>query len=165
MRKVFFLTAFVSVLVLGTISSAIAQKTHSADGTSYKNAVGLGIDFGDGLTMVGVTGKHFFTDNHVGVGEVLFGDHTAKIQAFYQFHSEIEAAPGLRWFAGVGPSLALYRRYSNFSIVPIGGLDYKIPGVPFNFSFDWRPNIVITHGGDFLPARFGLGFRYAFNDN
>jgi hypothetical protein len=41
------------------------------------------------------------------------------------------------------------------------GLDYKINNVPLNFSFDWRPAFVVTHGTSFNAARFGLGFRYA----
>jgi hypothetical protein len=48
-------------------------------------------------------------------------------------------------------------------IRPTGGLDYKINGVPLSFSFDWRPTFFIGENSDFEAARFGLGFRYAFN--
>jgi hypothetical protein len=166
MRKGLLLSGIVVVLALGSVSVVSAQKLRprSAEGTSYRNAIGMGIDFGDGLTLVGVSGKHFFSENNVGVGEILFGDHAAIIQAFYQYHREIEGVESLRWFAGIGPSLALYSHSSDFAIRPIGGIDYKIPAIPLSFSFDWRPTFTVTHGGDVNPARFGLGARYAFNN-
>jgi hypothetical protein len=159
--KRILLFGLIALFVLGGASKVSAQK--SAGGSDYTNALGLGIDFGDGATLVGVSGKHFFSENNVGMAEVLFGNHVTAIHAFYQYHKGFEGAEGLKWFAGVGPSILLYNGGSNFSIVPMAGLDYKITNIPLAFSFDWRPRITVTHGGDFSAARFGLGFRYAFN--
>jgi hypothetical protein len=50
----------------------------------------------------------------------------------------------------------------NFLLRPLAGLDYKINDVPLNFTFDWRPAFVLTHGTDFNAARFGLAVRYCF---
>jgi hypothetical protein len=160
MRKIVFSGLIVMTLLLGA-SELSAQRT--ADGSDYRNAIGLGIDFGDGITLVGPSFKHFFSPNNVGTFEVLFGNHYTIIQGFYQYHKEFDGAEGLRWFAGVGAGAGLQENNSAFLIRPTGGLDYKITGVPLSFSFDWRPTFFIAGDSDFQAARFGLGIRFAFN--
>ena len=150
-------TLIVLSLVAGImISSANAQ-------SNYKTGVGLGLDFGTGTTLVGPSLKHFFTENHVGQFEVLFGSRVTFIQAFYEYHKDFPNAAGLKWYLGAGAGFALYKGGSTFMLKPIGGLDYKINDVPLSVSFDWRPSIFIGDGdSDFEPARFGFGFRYTF---
>lgn len=160
MRKKLF-GALIVVFLLVSVSEVSAQT--AANSSSYRNAIGLGIDFGDGSTLVGPSYKHFFSENNVGKFEVLFGDGISFIQGFYEYHREIEGAAGLRWFAGVGAGAALVENNSAFMLRPEGGLDYKIDGVPLSFSFDWRPTIFIGDDSDFEPARFGLGIRFCFN--
>ncbi len=164
MKKNFLMGLGVVLMSIGAPRS-FAQK--SASGSDYQTAIGLGIDVGDGGTLVGPSIKHFFTENSVGAGELLFGNHTVAVQAFYQYHREFDGAEGLRWFAGGGPSFQFYSyrgfNQADIALVPMGGLDYKIPDVPLSFSFDWRPNLFLTHGSGINAARFGLGFRYAFN--
>jgi len=155
------LSAFIALSLLIGANELSAQS--AASGTDYRNAIGLGIDFGDGPTLVGISGKHFFTENHVGAAEVMFGDNMTVIQALYQYHKEIEGAAGLRWYAGAGPGVELYKGGSSFLLRPLAGLDFKIANAPLAFSFDWRPAIILDKGSDFEPARFGLGFRFAFN--
>jgi len=153
MRKISFLALFFIGLC---INQANAQST-------YKTAAGVTIDFGTGQTMVGPALKHFFQPNHAGQFEVLFGDNYTIIEAFYQYHGQIENAAGLKWFAGIGPGVGLYEGGSNFLIRPLGGLDYKINNVPLNFHFDWRPTMTFFDGdSDFEAARFSLGFRFTF---
>ncbi|RYG50305.1 MAG: hypothetical protein EOO01_11015 [Chitinophagaceae bacterium] len=155
MRKVLILSA----LAIGFILTATVSNAQS----NYKTAVGLGIDFGNGSTLVGPSLKHFFTANDVGQFDVLFGNNYTVIEGFYQYHKPIQNAAGLKWFAGAGIGVGLYDGGSNFLIRPIAGLDYKINDVPLSFSFDWRPTISIGNGdSDFEAGRFGLGFRYAF---
>jgi hypothetical protein len=149
------------------INPAVAQRrTTSGGGSSYTTALGLGIDFGDGSTLVGPSIKHFFTTNNVGKAEVLFGDHTTMLSLYYQYHGPIQNAAGLKWTLGLGGSASFYhfRGYNvtDFAFRPTAGLDYKIPNVPLQFEFDWRPAITVTHGSDFNAARFGFGFRYTF---
>ncbi len=160
MRKSLLAVALVVMLFAGA-SSASAQ---SANGSDYQNAVGLGLDFGNGSTLVGPSFKHFFTENHAGLGELLFGNGFVAIQAYYQYHKEIEGAAGLRWFAGAGPGVLFGNSTSIFKLSPMGGLDFKVSGAPLSFSFDWRPTLFMGEGdSDFEAGRFGLGFRYAFN--
>lgn len=131
--------------------------------SNYTTALGLGIDFGDGQTLVGPSVKHFFTSEHAGLGEVTFGDNVTFLTALYQYHGSFPNAGGLKWFAGGGPSIAFFDNQTEFLLRPTVGLDYKINNVPLAFSFDWRPWIYFGDGGDFEAARFGLGFRYTFN--
>ncbi len=155
MKKLFFLTTAAILLTFGKIS---AQST-------YKTALGLGIDFGEGSTLVGPSLKHFFNANNALQAEILFGDNVTFISPYYQYHSDIKGAAGLKWFVGGGPSIALFEGGSDFYIRPMGGLDYKINGAPIAFSFDWRPAIFLGDDNvdsDFEPARFGLGFRFTF---
>jgi hypothetical protein len=131
--------------------------------SSYQTALGLGIDFGDGATLVGPSVKHFFAPNHAGQAEILFGDRTTFITALYEYNKDFPNAKGLKWYLGIGPSIGLYKGGSSFYIRPVAGLDYKINDVPLDFAFDWRPALYLgDNGSDFNAARFGLGFRYAF---
>lgn len=153
MRKVIVLAALVTGL---SIQQANAQ-------SSYKTAAGVTIDFGTGQTLVGPALKHFFTPNQAGQFEVLFGDNVTFVEAFYQYHGQIENATGLKWYAGVGPGVAFNDNNSAFLLRPMAGLDYKINNVPLNFSFDWRPWLAFENGGsDFEAARFAFGLRFAF---
>jgi hypothetical protein len=129
----------------------------------YTGAVGLGLDFGDGQTLVGPSGKYFFAPEHAGQAEVLFGDGVTFIQLMYAYHGEFSGADGLQWYAGAGPSFGIASGDSAIGIRPLVGLDYKIAEVPLAFSFDWRPAIFFESGSDFEPARFAFGFRYAFD--
>lgn len=160
MRKKLF-SALLVVFLLVTVSELSAQR--SANGSDYRNAIGLGIEFGDGSTLVGPSYKHFFTPEHAGKFEVLFGDNFTVLQGFYEYHREIEGAEGLRWFAGIGAGAGIAENNSAFLLRPEGGLDYKINSVPLSFSFDWRPTFYIGDNSDFEPARFGLGIRFCFN--
>jgi len=142
-----------------------ALTTTAVKAQSYKTALGLGLDFGDGTTLVGPSVKHFFTANDAGQAEVLFGSHLTTINAFYQYHGNIKGASGLKWFVGGGPSLNFFsfNGYNNttFALKPMTGLDFKIPGAPIAFAFDWRPTIYIgDNDSDFAAGRFGFGFKF-----
>lgn len=151
------------LIALTSLFLSVAFTKTSVAQSDYQTAIGLGIDFGDGSTLVGPSVKHFFTENNVGAAELLFGDNIVALQAFYQYHKEFDGAEGLRWFAGIGPGFIFGNNNTLFRITPMGGIDYKIDGAPISLSFDWRPSIFIGDGGsDVEGARFGLGFRYAF---
>ncbi len=156
MKKFFLISG---LLVAFAISHSNAQ-------SSYITALGLGIDFGDGQTLVGPSLKHFFTDNHGGVVEVLFGDNVTFVNGIYQYHDGIPNALGLQWYAGGGPSLAFFDNDLDVLLRGTVGLDYKINNVPLTFSLDWRPAVFLG-GNDsrdsFEAGRFGLGFRYVLN--
>lgn len=136
------------VLVLGVYSSK-AQV--------YEAAAGLGLDLGDGETLVGFSGKYFFSEHHAIQGELLFGDITG-VNVLYGYHGGFPGASNLQWFAGGGLGFLFGNNDSDVGLRPLVGLDYKIDGVPLGFSFDWRPYISFDQGSE--AARFGLGVRY-----
>lgn len=154
MKKLFASSAILLMTVFG-FSNAKAQ--------SYKTGAGLMVDAGDGSTLVGPHVKHFFSANNAGEFSLLFGNHTTTVQALYQFNKSISGAKGLMWYIGLGPAVSFGNDHSVFSIVPVGGLDYKISGAPVDLFFDWRPRAVFgDHDSDFVAGRFGLGLRITF---
>ena len=171
--RILSVMALAVTLQLTTAGTANAQK-----GSTYENAIGMRLEVGsDYGTQVGVSGKHFFDAHNAGEAQVLFGNRITMINLEYQYHGDIPNAAGLKWVAGIGSGIAFSKKYSSYDyywesyystgggtdilIRPVLGLDYKINNVPLNFSFDWRPAFVVTHGTSFAAARFGLGFRYA----
>lgn len=153
MKKLVFA---VTLILLGALSIK-AQ-------TSYKAALGLGVDAFDKLTLVGVTGKYFFTDNHVGQADLLFEDGVTAITALYSYHKRFTGASGLRWYAGAGPSIFLLDGGDNvFALRPHLGLDFKINAVPIVLNFDWRPLIALSQDTDNEVGAFGFGLQFAFN--
>lgn len=156
LRKKLLSIVFLSGLLFSITTTAQAQ-------SSYKTAMGLGIDFGTGSTLVGPNVKHFFSEKDAGQFDILFGNGNTLLEAFYLYHGQFPNAAGLKWYLGAGPGVNLYKGGSNFLLRPAVGLDYKINDVPLNFSFDWKPWLIFGNGGShFEPARFGLNFRYAF---
>ncbi|HET8828455.1 MAG TPA: hypothetical protein VFM79_03905 [Pelobium sp.] len=162
MKKLFTLTFAALTLSLG----AMAQST-------YKNSIGLGVDFGNGSSLVGPSFKHFFNGNSALQAEVLFGNHSTRLQAFYQYHQGIKGAQGLNWYIGGGPGFNFYDKHDHnhndyhdhdtqFLLIPQLGLDYKISGAPIAIDFDWRPTAYIGNSSGFEAGRFGFGFRFTF---
>lgn len=155
MKKLLFTLIAAGAFFAATPNEAKAQ--------NYKTSLGLGIDFGNGATLVGPSIKHFFNANSAIEGDVLFGSNSTVIQAFYQYHGQVSGAKGLAWYVGGGPGVDLYDGGSNFLLRPMVGLDFKIPSAPIAFAFDWRPAIqFFDNDTNFEAARFGLGIKYTF---
>ncbi|GLU45496.1 hypothetical protein [Allomuricauda sp. NBRC 101325] len=152
MKKLLFVVAFAMLGSMGLKAQ-----------TSYKAALGLGIDLFDEATFYGASGKYFFSDNHVGQADFLFEDNATMVTFLYSYHKGIVGARGLRWYAGAGPSIIFVKDVDNaFALRPHLGLDFKVNGVPFVVNFDWRPAIVLSEGDNAIGA-FGFGMQFAFN--
>ena len=150
MKKLLLVLAF---LMLGNM----ALKAQ----TDYRAALGLGIDF----TFFGASGKYFFSDNHVGQADLGFEDNATIATFLYSFHKGFFRAPGLRWYAGLGPSIIFIKNSDNiFALRPHLGLDFKIDGVPLVLNFDWRPSVVLSDVGENQAAAFGFGLQFAINN-
>ncbi|RYY37385.1 MAG: hypothetical protein EOP46_02850 [Sphingobacteriaceae bacterium] len=157
MKKIFLLAA---IAILFAATQTFAQ-------SGYKNSLGLGIDFGDGSTLVGPSYKHFFTGKDAVQADLLFGSDAVWIGGYYQYHQSFPNANSLKWYLGVGPQLAFldndFGDNNTFIFLrPMIGLDFKVPGAPIAMNFDWRPMWQLNNDSDFEPARFGLGFRFTF---
>ena len=148
------------------LTAIFALSLTQVSAQNYKNAIGLGLDFGDGSTLAGPSFKHFFNSNSAGQAELLFGDHSTRINLFYQYQQPIKGAQGLDWYIGGGPALNFFSvgniDQTNFLLIPMAGLDFKIPGAPLALAFDWRPTAWIGDNSDFQAGRFGFGFRFTF---
>ncbi|GAA4923072.1 hypothetical protein [Mucilaginibacter defluvii] len=156
MKKIFLLAVI-----------AIALSATQSFAQSYKTGAGLGIDFGDGSTLVGPTFKHFFNGNDAIQADLLFGADAVWLGGYYQYHQPLKGTP-LKWYLGIGPQLAFaddngFNDNSTFIYLrPMVGLDFKVPSAPLSFNLDWRPAWRLNNDSEFEPARFGLGFRYTF---
>lgn len=131
--------------------------TFSMNGQAYKSAVGVKV--GDALMG---SYKTFFSEKLAfelagGLGVVgnvdLFGG------AFLQFHFPIGSVDNLSWFIGGGPTVAISDNIGfdpelQLGIGGIGGVDYKIKGIPLNVSIDLTPTFFFTGDTDiFLSNR------------
>ncbi|WP_129714393.1 hypothetical protein [Pedobacter sp. SYP-B3415] len=156
MKKVFFTLMGCLAFMLVTTSS-FAQR-----GSSYRTALGMRIDAGDGATGVGFNLKHFFTRHDAVDANLVFFNNVVGLGAEYQYNAPIAGASGLQWYLGLGPNFLFGDGVTAVQIRPVAGLDFKIPSAPIDFAFDWRPMFTLTQGTDFTAARFGISLRYAF---
>jgi len=164
MKKVFYSLLATSILAMG------AQELKAQ--SRYRTALGLGVDVGDGPTLVGPQIKHFFDGQNAGNAQVLFGDDVTVLGVDYSYNQAIRGANGLSWYVGVGPQLTFINHgrwhsghwdgdnHTDVAIRPAVGLEFKIPTAPLAFHFDWKPWWNLSHDSDFEPARFTLGFKF-----
>ncbi|MCL6523136.1 MAG: hypothetical protein K6T34_00615 [Thermoflavifilum sp.] len=157
-----FVICFFFFLGSAVVLTAQAQRSYRS-GTFYRTSIGLGVDFGDGATGVGISAKHFFTPHDAGEANLLFfpGDLTG-LNVLYAYHGYFSGASGLTWYLGMGPQLFFDQQETDFGVRPMLGIDLKIPAAPLNMSFDWRPYIQFTHGTGSIAGRFQFAFRFAF---
>ncbi|MDD3457968.1 MAG: hypothetical protein PHO74_00575 [Weeksellaceae bacterium] len=151
-----------SIVLLGLLFMTGIQFSNAQ---TYNNAIGLGIDLGDGATLVGPQYKHFFNSDNAVNAQVLFGNHMTTIGVDYSYNQKF-AGSGLGWYVGVGPQLSFIDGPGDstyFAIRPAVGLEYKIPTVPLGFHFDWKPWWNLTNDSNIEAGRFSLGFKYILN--
>lgn len=153
------------VLAMFTIS---AKSQHLSQ--SYTTALGVKV-WGDGA---GISLKHFISTNHALEGVAYFWNQGIRITGLYEFHFDIDNAPGLKWYVGPGAHIGFYNNdgyYNNgnnnsggafVGIDGVLGLDYKFKGAPINLSLDWQPSIEFGNGRGFVGGWGGLGIRYTF---
>ena len=147
-------------IVTALIVSTFVLSTTAAFAQPYKNAVGLGVDLGDGATFVGPTLKHFFDEHGAIDVSVLFANKTTLVGTAYQYH--LPLSNNVYWYFGGGPSLSFYKGNTTFFLRPQLGLDAKINNAPLALSFDWRPLWRLSDGSHFNGSRFQLGFKVPF---
>lgn len=153
---------FICTLGLLTFTISPQIQAQTTTGTTYETAIGLGLDFGDYDTGVGIDLKHFFTARAAGEFDLLFYDDTVGLGAFYEYHWPINNVNSLLWYLGVGPQFYFEEHDTDFGARVMIGLDYKIPDVPLDFSLDWRPLFEFTDGGNFAGGLFQLNIRFVF---
>ena len=146
-------------------------------GHTYKTA--LGVKFYPGA----ITVKHFVKKDAALEGLLYFWEDGFRLTGLYEFHGNINGAPGLKWYAGFGAHAGFwdegwrehddddddYYRHRNdhdfyFGIDGVLGLDYKFKGAPINLSLDWQPSFNFGGGShhhyDFYSGFGGVAIRY-----
>ncbi|MFL5787972.1 MAG: hypothetical protein ACJ748_07960, partial [Flavisolibacter sp.] len=143
----------------------------------YKTSIGLqihvGIDYGN---LVGVSAKRFVSKHGVLEARFQYGNLTKLFGIEYQYHGKITPVPGLKWYAGIGPTFESsktvyydwnginYGTSNSLNFTPTMGLDQKFKRLPLNISLGWRPSFLISSSFNvFNAAQFDLAFRYVIN--
>ena len=159
------------LLIIALVLLAFAQQQVSAQskGSSYKTAVGVKFYPGAGITL-----KHFVKSNAALEGIGYFWRDGVRITGLYEFHGNINGAPGLKWYVGPGAHVGFwnnrywdryYPGYRGGALVGIDGvlgLDYKFKGAPINMSVDWQPSFEFGNYGGFSGDWGGFAIRYTF---
>jgi hypothetical protein len=163
MKKLIILAS----LLIGLNNLVCAQ----VKGQSYKTGLGVKI-WGDGG---GISIKSFVQSNRAFEGIAYFWNRGTRLTGLYEFHFDIDGAPGLKWYVGPGVHLGFYNnRYYDpnyydgngagtfVGIDGVLGLDYKFDDVPINLSLDWQPSFEFGANRGFVGNWGGLGIRYTF---
>lgn len=158
MKKLFLLCLTTGIILL--------SQTESKAQTSYKNALGIRLGNYNGLNF-----KTFLSNANALDFNLSFRNHDDnkifRLTGLYEVHNNINNAPGLKWYYGVGASIGS-RRYrkedDNLYLAAVGvlGLDYKFTDAPINLALDWRPEFELTPNTDVNGGDVGLAIRFTF---
>lgn len=154
--------SFVLIVMFLFVSQSFSQSM----GTEYRTAIGA--KFWPGA----ITIKHFIKDDVALEGLAYFWNYGFRFTGLYEFHGDINGAPGLKYYIGPGAHIGVYNdkwisRYNDrdkgvdLGIDGVLGLDYKIKGAPINLSIDWQPSFTFVSHTDFRSFG-GLAVRFAF---
>ena len=155
---------YLFIIALSIFSFSVqAQKNVSSQ--NYTTAAG--VKFYPGSFTI----KHFIQDNAALEGLAYFYNRGMRVTGLYEFHFDINGAPGLKWYVGPGAHVGFYtgkkNGYDAFTRVGIDGvlgLDYKFAGAPINISLDWQPSVDFgsKYGNGFNGNWGGFAIRYVF---
>jgi hypothetical protein len=147
MKKLLFL-----VLAAGSISFLHAQ--------DYKTALGVRISSRPPVVSHSLSVRHFLGQKLAVEGLLSFGGPVA-LGVLLEVHRPIGTKNFNLFYGGGG-----YVGFSSPAVAGLQGvlgLDYKVPVIPLNLSFDWKPEINLYKDFSFEPAAIGLSVRYTLN--
>ncbi len=145
------------------------QTNAQSKGSYYQTALGVKFYPGAGVTL-----KHFVNNNAALEGIGYFWRDGMRITGLYEYHGDINGAPGLKWYVGGGAHVGFWndrywrREYglnrgnAIAGLDGVIGLDYKIKSAPINFSLDWQPSFDFGTYGGFYGNWGGFAIRYTF---
>jgi hypothetical protein len=159
----------ITMAVIFTVAVSMQANAQSM-GSTYKTALGVKFYPGAGITL-----KHFIKSNAALEGIGYFWRDGMRVTGLYEFHGDINGAPGLKWYVGPGAHIGFwndrywrdrYGRRRGGAVVGIDGvlgLDYKFKGAPINMSVDWQPSFEFGDYGDGFSGNWGgFAIRYTF---
>lgn len=153
-------------IVLAAICLLTIKGMSQSMGTSYKTALGVKVLDGAGISI-----KHFTSPNIALEGIGFFWNRGTRITGLYEFHGDINGAPGLKYYIGPGAHVGFYNKDYYYKtkfggtfagVDGVLGLDYKFKGAPINFSLDWQPSFEFGDGQGFVGSWGGFAVRYTF---
>ena len=142
----------------------VAALAFAAVASAQPKAVGGRIGYGFEVSYQHYVRGMDFVEADLGI----MGNGIA-ITGIYDFH--IGSAGNFNFYGGPGAQLgcSTYKDgngdvKADFLAAVVGqiGAEFNVPGVPLNFSLDWRPAINFVSGFNFGWTGFALGIRYRF---
>ena len=113
--------------------------------------------------------QHYLGGSNFIEADLGFMSGGLRLTGIYDF--DLGSAGNFNFYVGPGASLGFVNRtdgngnpktYFSAAVVGQVGAEFAVPGVPLNFSLDWRPAIYFTGGSVFGWDGFALGIRYRF---
>lgn len=132
--------------------------------SAQPKSIGVRVGYGAEVSYQHYLGGSNFLEADLG-----FMSNGFRLTGIYDF--DLGSAGNFNFYVGPGASLGLANGHDDngnvvtmFSAAVVGqvGAEFAVPGVPLNFSLDWRPAIYFTGGNVFGWDGFALGIRYRF---
>ena len=142
----------------------VAALAFAAVASAQPKAVGVRV--GNGAE---VSYQHYLGGSNFIEADLGFMSGGLRLTGIYDF--DLGSAGNFNFYVGPGASLGFVNRtdgngnpktYFSAAVVGQVGAEFAVPGVPLNFSLDWRPAIYFTGGSVFGWDGFALGIRYRF---
>lgn len=141
---------FFAVLIAALAFTAVASAQPKA----------IGVRVGNGAE---VSYQHYLGGSNFLEADLGFMSRGFRLTGVYDFN--LGYAGNFNFYAGPGASVGFVtsdQTYFSAAVVGQIGAEFAVPGVPLNFSLDWRPAIYFTGGSVFGWDGFALGIRYRF---
>ena len=152
MRKISF--AVILITVLGICNQVSAQ--------DYKVAIGIRLSSAAPTLSNSVSVKYFMNEKNAIEGLVSFGPTRFGIGGLFEIHQLIGNVPAFTWFFGGGGYVGFQSGNTYLGPTGVLGLDYKFQNAPINLSLDWKPELDILPGINFVPDAFAVTARFTF---
>ncbi|HLK30056.1 MAG TPA: hypothetical protein VKT28_15855 [Puia sp.] len=152
MRKITF--AIILITASGIFNHLSAQ--------DYKVAIGIRLSSAAPTLSNSVSVKYFMNERNALEGLVSFGPTRFGIGGLFEIHQLIGNVPAFTWFYGGGAYVGFQSGNTYLGPTGVVGLDYKFQNAPINLSLDWKPELDILPGINFVPDAFAVSARFTF---
>ena len=126
--------------------------------TSAQSNLEAGLRFGGGNDNVAIDGTIPLAAKPRLHPSIYLNDGGVTIGTYFDWMFPFPDVEGLSVYPGVGPEFFFYNEV-NLGVAGNFGIEYAFD-FPLTVGFDWRPGILLTTGGDFHSANWGLIARY-----
>ena len=150
-------------LSINIFSISIVSAQHD-----YKNAIGIRVNEGAGITL-----RHFLDDKTSVEGIVYTRWGGINLTGLYQVNYPVFTEPGFKAYFGAGAHFGIWDGahtpwwdddHGTHAVIGIDGqlgLEYTFDPFPLNLAIDWKPAINLIGRTNFWAGDLGLSVRYA----